>query len=316
MKKILIGYPLNRYREFEGIIGSLSDIYEMMFKDYDHAWLKQNLHRFDILVPNLKTVIDDEILKRAKRLELIFTPSTGSDHIKIKNNMRNIQILTLNDFKDEISSINSTAELAFSLILALSRKLCLAHKDVIRAGKWERNKFIGKELSDKNLGLIGMGRVGRQAASYGKAFGMKVVYWDKVKYKNYTRIGELRKLLAFCDYIILSISLNGRTHHLINMKNVRSIKRGALLANVSRGKVIEEKALCYALDKGILSGVAADVLELELENHKRSPLYKYARKHPRANIIITPHIGGATIDAWKKVFSLVFREVKKRYDQN
>ena len=83
------------------------------------------------------------------------------------------------------------------------------------------------------------------------------------------------------------------------------------MVNISRGKVIEEKALCFALKKGILSGIGVDVLELELENYKKSPLYKYAKKNLQANIIITPHIGGATIDAWKKVFSLVSKEILK-----
>jgi D-3-phosphoglycerate dehydrogenase len=80
--------------------------------------------------------------------------------------------------------------------------------------------------------------------------------------------------------------------------------------NISRGKVIDEKALCLALQKKIISGVGADVLEFELEGFTNSPLFKYARKYPGANIIITPHIGGATIDAWKKVFSLAFREIQ------
>ena len=84
------------------------------------------------------------------------------------------------------------------------------------------------------------------------------------------------------------------------------IKRGAQLVNISSGKVIDEKALCTALRKGKIAGVAVDVLEYELANYKNSPLFIYARENPHANVIITPHIGGATISAWKRVFSLIF----------
>ena len=81
--------------------------------------------------------------------------------------------------------------------------------------------------------------------------------------------------------------------------------------NVSRGGVIEEKSLCFALKKGILSGVGVDVLENELGDYTKSPLLKFARKNLNANIIITPHIGGATIDAWEKVFKLVTEKISK-----
>ena len=306
MKKILIGYPLDQYPQLEDIVRSLAAKYSLVFKDYNYQWLQDNIGTFDILIPSLSVVIDQGILNNAKRLRLIFTPTTGLDHIRINVNNSDIKVLTLNDYREEISSVNSTAEWGFSFVLSLSRKILPAHIDVVESGRWERNKFLGWELNNKTMGIIGMGRLGQKIAGYGKAFGMKVVYWDKANRKGWEQIESLNKLLSLCDYIVISITLNDQTRYLINMDNINSIKTGAMLINISRGQVIDEKALCLAMDKGIVSGVGVDVLESELEDHKTSDLYKYARKNRESNIIITPHIGGATIDAWKKVFALVF----------
>jgi len=309
MKKILIGYPLDEHKELEGPLRSLSAKYSLVIKDYDYQWLKENIHEFDIIIPSLKVTIDDEVIGLAKNLCLLFTPTTGRDHIKIDTKKENIRLLTLNDYCEEISSVNSTAELGFCLLLALSRKALLAHDDVVKNGRWERNDFLGKEFNNKVIGIIGMGRIGRKTAGYAKAFGMEVVYWDKVEYKKARRIENLSELLSLSDFISVSITLNDQTQHLINAGNITHIKRGAFLVNISRGKVLEEKALCLALEKGILAGVGTDVLELELEDYSKSPFYKYAKAHPKSNVIITPHIGGATIEAWKKVFTLVFNEI-------
>jgi D-3-phosphoglycerate dehydrogenase len=309
MKKILIGYPLKRYRELTDIIHSLSTAYKVVMRDYDYGWLKKNICRFEILIPNLKVIINDDIISRANRLKLIFSPTTGTDHIRIAKKKTGITVVTLNDFRDEIASISSTAELGFALVLALSRKINLAHKDVVRYGRWERNRFVGNQLQNKVLGIVGMGRIGRKIAQYAKAFGMKIQYWDKVSCKQWKKAKRLNGLLSSSDFIVMATSLNNSTHYLINKDNVGFIKKGAVLVNISRGGCVEEEAVNYAIKKGILSGVGSDVLERELENFKKSPLYQYAKKNPQANIIITPHIGGATIDAWKKVFSVVCKHI-------
>lgn len=311
MKKILIGYPLDKYEVFEDVLHPLSGKYSLVMKDYDYQWLLHHIHEFDVVVPSLKVVIDDAIIRNAGNLRLLFTPTTGRDHIRIGKNKGRIKVLSLNDYRKEIDSISSTAELAFSFVLSLSRRVLAAHRDVVGSGRWERNNFLGRELNNKVMGIIGMGRIGQKMARYGKAFGMKVLYWDKVKRGRWRRMTQLNKLLELVDFVIVSITLNEKTRHLINMDNISCIKRGAAVVNISRGEVVEERALCVALQNGILCGVGVDVLELELDDYRRSPLYKYARKNPRANIIITPHIGGATIDAWKKVFMLVSEKISE-----
>jgi len=161
------------------------------------------------------------------------------------------------------------------------------------------------------MGVIGMGRIGQKLAKYGLAFGMDIVYWDIVENKDFRRAKSLNQLLEISDYIMICVSLNESTVHLINSKNVNNIKKGSFLVNTSRGKVIEEEVLCKAMDNGIISGLGVDVLEYELEDFQKSPIYIYAKNNPQKNIIITPHIGGATIEAWKKVFTLLFNETRK-----
>ena len=115
MKKILVGYPLDKHPEFENLIQSMSPEYSLVFKDYDRSWLANNIYHFDILIPSLKVNIDNQIVGKANKLQLIFTPTTGVDHINFTSNNKYIKILSLNDYCGKIDSINSTAELAFSL---------------------------------------------------------------------------------------------------------------------------------------------------------------------------------------------------------
>ena len=311
MKKILVGYPLDKYSEFENLILSMPPEYSLVIKDYDRSWLEDNIYQFDILIPSLKVNVDNQIIGKAKELQLIFTPTTGTDHINFTANNKYIKILSLNDYCGQIDSINSTAELTFSLLLSVARKINSANAQVVKSGLWERNNFLGHELNGKVMGVIGLGRIGQKLAKYGQTFGMDIVYWDIVENKDFRRAKSLNQLLEISDYIMVCVSLNESTHHLINSENVNSIKKGSFLVNTSRGKVIEEKALCKAMDNGIISGLGVDVLEYELEDFQKSPLYLYAKNNPQKNIIITPHIGGATIDAWKKVFTLVFNEIRK-----
>ncbi|MFB3883656.1 MAG: 2-hydroxyacid dehydrogenase [Thermodesulfobacteriota bacterium] len=312
MNKILIGYPLDRYKEFDDILLSIGQRYKVVVKDYDYEWLRKNIRHFEIVIPSLKVTIDDAIMREANKLKLIFTPTTGCDHIQLGKNYKGLRIFSLNHFRKEITSISSTAELAFSMILALSRRIVLAQRNIVDKARWDRNSFLGKELTGKVIGIVGLGRIGKKIGNYGKAFGMQVTYWDKRKSSKWTKISSLNELLSRSDYIVLSLPLDKDTYHLINRRNIKFIKEGSILVNISRGKIAEEKALCEALERGFLWGVGVDVLEFELEDFRKSPLYLYAVKHPKTNIVITPHIGGATIDAWRKVFPLVIGRILKR----
>ncbi|MBN2143872.1 MAG: hypothetical protein JW774_04525 [Candidatus Aureabacteria bacterium] len=310
--KIIIGYPLDLYPEFSAGLKKLSQHHRVLLKDYSYSWLLNQIKDTDVLVPSIKTIVDDAVLKRANRLQLIATPTTGVDHIRISEKPDGLRIISLNDFKKQIQPVSSTAELGFALMLGLSRKIPSSAHDVVLNGRWDRNRYLGHELRGKVLGIAGMGRIGQKIAAYGKAFGMEIIYWDKNRAGKWKRVSSFRALLNQSDYIVLSISYDQSTHHLLNGDNIRSIKKKAFLINISRGKVVDEKWLCHALQAGILAGAGTDVLEYELEDVLASPLLQYARKNKNANILITPHIGGATLEAWKQVFALIFDFILKR----
>ncbi len=306
MKKVLIGYPLDKHKELSGILAALKKRFKVVCKDYNINWLKDNVRSFHVLVPSLKVIIDESIIRKAKLLEYIFTPTTGLDHLKFDIKKTDIKMQSLADFPEDIKDISSTAELAFLFILSLSRKVFPAGQDVLKKGRWQRNDFVGNELQGKTLGILGLGRVGSRIAQYAQAFGMRVIYWDiSQKSLRWERKKTVKALLRESNYIVCALALKPQTRYFINRSTVRFFKKGAFFINISRGELTEERAICWALSRDILVGVAVDVLEEELVDFKKSFLYRYARKHPEKNILITPHIGGATIEAWKRVFSII-----------
>jgi D-3-phosphoglycerate dehydrogenase len=308
--KILVGYPLEQYKEFLEILAPLRKRFKLVVKDYTHSWLTQNIHNFYIIVPSLKVVIDEKLINRAKSLRYIFTPTTGLDHLKFDINNSKVKVWSLQDCPQQIRTVTATAELAFLFILALSRRIVPAVKDVMENACWQRNNFIGSELNQKALGILGLGRIGRRIACYGEGFGMRVIYWDKQdKPAKWERKETVEELFMESDYVVCALKLTPHTSHFVNKGNAKCFKKGCYFVNISRGKVVDENAICQALDRALLAGVGVDVLEEELNDFRKSALYQYFRKHPEKNIVITPHIGGATFDAWRKVFALVVNKI-------
>lgn len=177
----------------------------------------------------------------------------------------------------------ATADLTMALILAVTRRIVEADRDVRteRRCEWEPLKLLGASLQGKRLGIIGMGRIGNAVATRARAFGMEIVG---------TRRGEpLEELLATSDVVSLHAPLSRETHHLLDARAFAAMKRGACVVNTARGALMDENALCDALESGHLRGAALDVYELEPEIHPRL----FALK----NVVLTPHIGSATDEA-------------------
>jgi len=168
----------------------------------------------------------------------------------------------------------------------------------VSKGFWQRDLFKGHQLKDKTIGIIGLGRTGRRVAHYAEAFDMVIYFYDPyVTDDKYRRITELEELLSISDFITIHVHLNHSTRHLINERNIEAIKKGAYLINTSRGEVLDDKAVTRALIDGKLGGIAVDVLAKELDHIQEDTLWQLKSKCQ--NIIITPHIGGATLEAMK-----------------
>ena len=177
----------------------------------------------------------------------------------------------------------ATADLTMALILAVTRRIIEGDAEVRATGRceWEPMKLHGMSLTGKRLGIIGMGRIGKAVAERARAFGMEVIG---------TRRGEpIDQLLATSDVVSLHTPLTRETDHLFNAATFAKMKRGAYFVNTSRGKLMDESALCDAVESGALRGAALDVYEHEPEV---SPRLRALR-----NVVILPHIGSATDDA-------------------
>jgi phosphoglycerate dehydrogenase-like enzyme len=256
------------------------------------------LEDVNIYISSAAIKVDQEFLKYAKNLKFIFSPSTGTDHIDLKElKKRNVKLITIAKNYSLLKQFTSTSELSFALLLLLIRNLNSACKDV-KNGNWGREKFTGNQLYKKTLGIVGYGRLGRISAKIAKGFSMNIVANDVIKKKNNIKFVSLNKLLKLSDFIFIHVHLNKNTVNLINKNNIRFMKRSAILINTSRGKIINELDLLNALKSKRIRAAGLDVIDGEwLDKRKllKHPLIKYMKKNN--NLIIVPHIGGSSVES-------------------
>ncbi|QGA54009.1 hydroxyacid dehydrogenase [Sulfolobus sp. E5-1-F] len=247
-----------------------------------------------IAIINRKAKLDKEILQHANYLRLIARTGVGVDETRIdldEAKRRGI-IITYNPGVNSPSVV----ELTFLLALALMRKLTRIY-DLVKGGKWvEAQGILGWELYGKTMGIIGLGNIGKRVARVAKAFEMRVIGYDPYvieKPAEVDEMAELRSLLSISDVVTLHIPLTKETKGLIGRKELLLMKKNAIIINTSRGGIIDEEALYEALVNKTIAGAGLDVLSVEppLETN---PLLKLE------NVIITPHIGGVTAEAFER----------------
>lgn len=245
------------------------------------------------LIIRSRTKITESILKLAKNLQVIVTATSGFDHIDLAATQKwGITVMYTPD-----ANIESAAQLTWSLLMAGSRKLIPAHQQV-KQGKWQRDLLMGTELQDKNLGIIGLGRIGQRVAEIAKAFRMNLLAYDPFQedsafqYSNCQRVAY-EEILKTCDYISFHVPKTKLTTNMLNHSHFEYIRSGIGIVNASRGGIINEQDLIQALEKDIIGFCAMDVFDNEPLD-KNSSLLKYS------NIITTPHIGATTHEAFAK----------------
>ena len=189
----------------------------------------------------------------------------------------------------------STGELAMSHILALARNIPQATA-ALKAGRWDRNLYTGSELSGKVLGVIGVGRIGREVANWCRGFGMTTVGYDPLMSENAARsFGvdpvSIDELFEKSDFITIHTPLTKETQNIVNAASLKQCKKGVRIINCARGGIVDEAALLDAIKSGHVGGAALDVFEVEPPNESSLEL----RMHP--NVVVTPHLGASTFDA-------------------
>ncbi|HPO58472.1 MAG TPA: NAD(P)-dependent oxidoreductase, partial [Anaerolineaceae bacterium] len=178
-------------------------------------------------------------------------------------------------------------------------------------GEWNRDAFRGHDLCGRSLGILGLGRIGEKVARYGLAFGMRVLAYDPTRdpwMEGVERANTMDELLAASEVLSIHVPLNERTEGLIGRRELALLPPGALLVNTARGAVLQREALLEALESGRLGGAALDVLWDE-RGAADERLLEYARTHE--NLLITPHIGGATVESMAATEVFMARKLQR-----
>jgi D-3-phosphoglycerate dehydrogenase len=243
-----------------------------------------------------------EVIDAAKNLKVIGRAGVGVDNVDLQAATRR-GVLVMNS---PGGNTISTAELAVALMLALSRNLAPADASM-KAGTWDRKTFAGVELFGKRLGVVGFGRIGREVAARGRAFGMEVQAFDPfvspvLAEKAHVTLRSLDELLQTSDYISLHTTLTAETKHLIGKDALTKVKAGVRIVNAARGELIEDEALLGALDSGRVAGAALDV-------HAQEPPKDWRlAKHPK--VLALPHLGASTKEAQERVGTDIAQQVR------
>ena len=251
--------------------------------------------------------INKETIDLAKNLKVISTYSVGFDHIDTEYaKKKGIKI----GYTPEVLT-DATADLTFALILDLMRRVSEGDR-IIRKKKWNKVygafDYVGFDLQNKTLGIVGLGRIGRTLAKRASAFEMKINYHNRKRLsKNlekalHVKYASFEKIITESDVISIHVPHTRETEHMFNAGVFRRMKDTAFLVNTSRGKIVNEKDLIAALKKKTIAGAGLDVFEIE-------PLEKENHLLELENCIITPHIGSSTIETRGKMAEITMKNL-------
>ena len=269
--------------------------------------LIDKIRNMDGLVCHPYDTIDKEVIKNSKNLKVISTFSVGFDHIDV--NFAKSQGIKIG-YTPEVLT-NATAELTIGLILDVLRRISEGDR-IIRNKKWNQifgaYDYTGTEVSGKTIGIIGMGRIGREVARKANGLGMNVIYHNRKPISK--RIEKMLKakyvsenmLYKNSDIISLHVPYNNDTHHLMNSKIFKIMKKTSFLINTSRGKIVNEKHLVSALKTKQIQGAGMDVYEME-PIKKDNPLLKLE------NVVLSPHVGSSTKETREKMSDITAKNL-------
>lgn len=263
--------------------------------------LRAIIGEYDALVVRSATTVNAPLIAAAARMKIIGRAGTGVDNIDVAAATRK-GILVMNT---PGGNTISAAEHTVSMMLALARNIPQAHGSLAR-GEWDRKRYTGVEVFGKTLGIIGLGKIGREVASRCQAFGMKVIGYDPVlagdvAAKLNIELVSLEELFHRSDFITLHTPLTNETRWLLNDATLARCKRGVRIVNCARGGIVEEGALYRALQSGHIGGAALDVFEQEPPHD--NPLLKHER------VVATPHLGASTEEAQEKVAVQIAQQI-------
>ena len=300
MYKVLVG----EYIDDEAVAGlhSAKDVKVDVKVGISREEILEIIHEYDALIVRSVIKVDKELLDKAKNLKIVGRAGNGTDNINIPEATAHGVIVANTPDSNTVSA----CEIAIGLMIATSRNI-IAANNFIRSGKWEREIFVGNELFEKTLGIIGLGRIGGLVATRMKAFGMKLVAYDPYisdeRFKRYSceKAKTLDELMEKADIITIHTPKTKETIDMINAENIHKLKDGVRLVNAARGGLFNEDAVAEGLRSGKIASFGYDVHTVEPRTD--CVLYEFD------NVVATPHIGATTYEAQRNVGTQVVRQV-------
>lgn len=249
---------------------------------------------YDALLVRSQTKVTPAIMEAGKKLKVVGRAGVGVDNIDLDAaTKRGIIVINAPD-----GNTITTCEHTFAMIMALARHIPQAYAKTI-SGTWDRKSFLGVELRNKTLGVLGMGRIGSEVAKRAKAFGMTILGYDPFLTEERAekigiKLASVDEVVQQADFMTVHTPLTSETRHMINTAKFSIMKKGMRIVNCARGGIIDELALVEAIEEGIVAGAAFDVFEAEPPAADHPFL-----SHPK--IIVTPHLGASTVEAQENV---------------
>ncbi len=255
--------------------------------------LRQVIGDYEGLIVRSATKVRADVLAEPGRLRVIGRAGTGVDNIDLEAATKAGVVVMNTPGGNSVAA----AELTIAHLTALARNVSQSHAD-LREGRWERKKYMGTELDGKTIGVIGLGRIGREVARRAQGLRMRVLGFDPFVSSQMAQdfgieYAELDDLLGRSDIVSLHVPRTDETHHMIDADAIKKMKPGARIINCARGGLIDEAALLEALESGHVAGAALDVYE------KEPPTDLALVNHPR--VVATPHLGASTREAQVRV---------------
>jgi D-lactate dehydrogenase len=295
----------------------------IFFKDELNSELINTVKDIDVLSVFIYSRVKKEFFEKLKKLKAVVTRSTGFDHIDLEEaKKRKIKVFYVPNYGE-----NTVAEHTFALILDLSRKIHKSYERTVR-GNFEMEGLRGFDLKGKTIGIVGMGSIGEHVARIAKGFQMNVIsYSIKKDLKLSRKLGfkyvSLENLLKNSDIVTLHCPYNKSTHHMINKKTIKLMKKDSYIINTARGGVIDTTALVEALARKEIKGAALDVLEEEAiikeeiqllsKNFSKENLKNLVENHILLtfdNVIITPHNAFNSTEALERILDTTIDNIK------
>lgn len=266
-----------------------------------HLPLEQLVGAHALLIRS-RTKIDEALLQKARNLQVIITATSGFDHIDFAA----CEKWGITVMHTPTANVESAAQLTLSLVLACANNLMTAHK-MVKAGDWNRDQIVGMELSSRLYGIIGLGRIGTRVAQLAQAFGMSVIAFDPYQDDEHFQKHNIARLsyeevLKTADVLSFHVPKTLETDNMLNRSHFEYLHRGIILINTSRGSVIHELDLAEAIENGWIRSVGLDVYEKE-------PLHRTSKLMSFPNVILTPHIGANTEDAFYKASNIAAQKL-------